>query len=40
MDVRAAEAAEVDPLARLWYEGWHDAHAPIVPAELTRVRTQ
>lgn len=39
MDVRAAEAAEIDPLARVWYEGWHDAHAPIVPAELTRVRT-
>ena len=39
MDVRAAEEAEVDHLARLWYEGWHEAHAPIVPAELTRLRT-
>jgi ribosomal protein S18 acetylase RimI-like enzyme len=39
MDVRAAEAAEVDPLARVWYDGWQDAHASIVPAALTRVRT-
>ncbi len=39
MNVRAAEDAEVDQLARLWYEGWQDAHAEIVPAELTRLRT-
>ena len=39
MNVRAAEDAEVDPLARLWYDGWQDAHAAIVPAELTRLRT-
>jgi ribosomal protein S18 acetylase RimI-like enzyme len=39
MDVRAAEDAEIDQLARLWYEGWHDAHVSIVPAELTRLRT-
>jgi ribosomal protein S18 acetylase RimI-like enzyme len=39
MDVRAAEAAEIDPVAMVWYEGWHEAHATIVPAELTRVRT-
>jgi ribosomal protein S18 acetylase RimI-like enzyme len=39
MDVRAAEDAEIDPVARVWHEGWHDAHAPIVPAELTRDRT-
>lgn len=39
MDVRAAEEAEIDPVARVWYEGWHDAHAAIVPAELTRART-
>jgi ribosomal protein S18 acetylase RimI-like enzyme len=39
MDVRAAEEVEIDHLARVWYDGWHEAHAPIVPAELTRVRT-
>jgi ribosomal protein S18 acetylase RimI-like enzyme len=39
MDVRAAEEAELDQLARVWYDGWQDAHARIVPAELTRART-
>jgi GNAT superfamily N-acetyltransferase len=39
MDVRDAEAAEIEQLARVWYEGWHEAHAPIVPAELARLRT-
>ena len=39
MDVRAAQAGEVDRLAQLWYDGWRDAHLPIVPAELARVRT-
>lgn len=39
MDVRAAQEVEVDHLARLWYDGWHEAHAQIVPAALTRLRT-
>lgn len=39
MKVRAAEATELDQLARVWFDGWHEAHARIVPAELTRVRT-
>lgn len=39
MDVRAAEDAEIDALARVWYDAWQDAHAAIVPAELTRLRT-
>jgi ribosomal protein S18 acetylase RimI-like enzyme len=39
MDVRAAEEHEIDQLARIWYEGWNDAHAHLVPAELTRQRT-
>jgi ribosomal protein S18 acetylase RimI-like enzyme len=39
MDVRDADQPEIDRLARVWYDGWHDAHARIVPAELTRVRT-
>jgi ribosomal protein S18 acetylase RimI-like enzyme len=39
MDVRDAEAMELDALASVWHEGWHEAHAPIVPPELTRVRT-
>ena len=39
MDVREAEEHEVDALARIWYDGWNDAHAQIVPAELKRIRT-
>lgn len=39
MDVRAADEAEVDRLAALWYDGWQDAHATILPAELKRRRT-
>jgi len=39
MNVRAAEAAEIDHLAQVWYESWHDAHASLVPEDLTRLRT-
>jgi GNAT superfamily N-acetyltransferase len=39
MDVRAAEKEEIDQLARIWLDAWTDAHAEIVPAALTRVRT-
>ena len=39
MNVRAAAEAEIDQVATIWYEGWHDAHARIVPADLTRLRT-
>ena len=39
MEVRPAHDGEVDHLARLWYDGWQDAHAQIVPADLARLRT-
>jgi ribosomal protein S18 acetylase RimI-like enzyme len=39
-DVRGAEDVEIDQLAQVWYDGWQDAHARIVPAELTRARTR
>jgi GNAT superfamily N-acetyltransferase len=39
MNVRAAEAGEVERLAQTWYDGWCDAHLRIVPAALARVRT-
>src|SRR5713226_6291013 len=39
MDVRAAEEREIDRLAEIWYEGWQDAHAQILPAELRRFRS-
>jgi GNAT superfamily N-acetyltransferase len=37
--VRAAEESDLDRLAQVWHEAWHDAHARIVPPELTRFRT-
>jgi ribosomal protein S18 acetylase RimI-like enzyme len=37
--VRAAQQAEIGELAKLWHEGWHEAHAQLVPPELTRLRT-
>ena len=39
MDPRDATPDEIDALAHLWFEGWHDAHATIVPIELVRLRT-
>ncbi len=39
MDIRPAEPGEIEILARLWHQGWLDAHAAVVPAELTRRRT-
>lgn len=39
MDVRTAQEGEIDQLARLWYDAWHDSHAQIVPVKLTRLRT-
>ena len=39
MKLRPAAAAEIDRLARIWFDGWQDAHAEILPAELARVRT-
>ena len=39
MEVRAADQREIDQLAQLWFDGWHEAHAQIVPLALTRLRT-
>ncbi|HKY42323.1 MAG TPA: GNAT family N-acetyltransferase [Pyrinomonadaceae bacterium] len=39
MDIRDAEEHEVEALAKIWYDGWNDAHAQILPAELKRIRT-
>lgn len=37
--VRDAEAADIAPLAQLWFDGWQDAHADILPLELKQART-
>lgn len=39
MDVRTAETVDIDRLAQVWHDGWQDAHARIVPAELARLRS-
>jgi GNAT superfamily N-acetyltransferase len=39
MIVRSADKSEIDQLAKIWYDGWQDAHAAILPAELARMRT-
>lgn len=39
MTVRPAEPGEIGALARLWYDGWQDAHAAILPEALVRART-
>ena len=36
---RPADPSESGVLTRLWYDGWQDAHAAIVPPTLTRTRT-
>jgi GNAT superfamily N-acetyltransferase len=38
-NIRDAQLPEIGLLAKLWFDGWQDAHARIVPAELARVRT-
>jgi hypothetical protein len=36
MIARPADPSDPGVLTRLWYDGWQDAHAAIVPATLTR----
>jgi GNAT superfamily N-acetyltransferase len=37
--IRDAELSDIRQLAKIWFDGWQDAHALIVPAELARLRT-
>lgn len=39
MEVRGAEEAEIDQLAKVWHDAWRDAHERILPADLARHRT-
>ena len=39
MDIRDAERSEIELLTQLWYDGWQDAHANILPEALKRIRT-
>ena len=38
-NVRDAQLSEIGALAKIWFDGWQDAHARIVPAQLARQRT-
>jgi GNAT superfamily N-acetyltransferase len=37
--VRPAQPVELAALAQLWWQGWRDAHLPIVPEALAQLRT-
>ena len=39
MDLRDAKLSDIGQLEKIWHDGWQDAHAKIVPAELARQRT-
>lgn len=39
LSIRNATEADLDRLAMLWFEGWQDAHAGLLPDELRRART-
>jgi GNAT superfamily N-acetyltransferase len=39
VNIRDATLSEIGQLAKIWFDGWQDAHARIVPAELARLRT-
>jgi GNAT superfamily N-acetyltransferase len=38
-NIRDAKLSELGQLAKIWFDGWQDAHARIVPVELARLRT-
>jgi ribosomal protein S18 acetylase RimI-like enzyme len=37
--VRPAVPSDLEQLAMLWHEIWHETHAPLLPPELVRLRT-
>ncbi len=39
LPIRNAAPSEIDVLARVWYDAWHEAHAAHVPQELVAART-
>ena len=39
MNTRSANPTDIDELARIWCEGWHDGHAHVVSQQMIRVRT-
>ena len=39
MHVRPADPSDIDPLSRIWYDGWKEAHDGLLPPGLARRRT-
>lgn len=39
IEIRNPAESEVNAIAQIWYDGWQDAHAALMPEELTRART-
>ncbi len=37
---RPADTSDIDVLTAIWFEGWHEAHAAIVPGALVQRRTR
>lgn len=38
--IRPAVSGEEEAIVQLWHQGWHDAHAGLVPAEVLPYRTE
>jgi putative acetyltransferase len=39
-EIHPAETADHDEIVTLWHQGWHDAHANLVPPEVLAFRTK
>jgi ribosomal protein S18 acetylase RimI-like enzyme len=39
MVVRDAKPSDLSQVAQLWFDGWQDTHAKLLPVELARLRT-
>ncbi|OEC93548.1 hypothetical protein [Rhizobium sp. YK2] len=40
LEIRPAETADHNEIIQLWHQGWHDAHADLVPSEVLAFRTK
>jgi GNAT superfamily N-acetyltransferase len=40
LKIRPAETADHEEIVQLWHQGWHDAHADLVPTEVLAFRTK
>lgn len=39
LEIRLADAKDHADIVQLWHQGWHDAHADLVPSEVLAFRT-